>query len=338
MRLRGEILAEVLRGWAPLTVFEKADAPEGQRLRFRGIISTEHKDLQGEIILQDGLDLTHFKGPWGWFNDNHKSKTGRELGKPMRVWQTTITDPKTGKKVKATAVEGVLLDDDEGRQIFNKAQAMAKLGNGAGYGFSIEGSILKRNERTPKIVEKAMVREVAITRCPVNPYTSLEAITKSLHAAGLGGFGLASLQKAATVGYVPPEQMWGEDTASLQPVIPTQIDTVAYPLQADAFAWRVLDLTEDVGDAVKARAGAASGAFARVPRDLSAADALAWRAFRHTSDLAEARRVYDLAKQGHRPVTQGDALALIERRLPGATTQQISRVLTAARLPGGGYR
>ena len=55
-------------GTGVLEVFEKGTGDK--RIKLRGIISTEHRDRQGEVILQRGLDFRPFLD-YGWFNDNH---------------------------------------------------------------------------------------------------------------------------------------------------------------------------------------------------------------------------------------------------------------------------
>jgi hypothetical protein len=158
----------------PWEAFFKADAPKGKRLRIRGIVSTEHRDLQGEVVVQAGLDCSPISQGRGWFNDNHRRETGQELGIPTKVWRTKV------KGVPATAVEGYLLDTPEGRRVWTNARALA--GTGRNYGFSVEGAILERDVTDQKRIVRSVARQIAITRCPVNPNTELEPIAKSLTA------------------------------------------------------------------------------------------------------------------------------------------------------------
>jgi hypothetical protein len=162
--------------------FEKAKA-DGSKGRFiGGFVTTDHMDRQQEIILQEGLDFGPFlKG--GWFNDNHDKSTDSLVGYPTAAeLRQYPTDPMH----KGWYVEGELLDGhSRADSLWTLAQALQKSGKRK-LGFSVEGSIDERDDKRPNIVRKATVREVAITRCPVNTRTSLDILAKSL-AVGTGG-------------------------------------------------------------------------------------------------------------------------------------------------------
>jgi hypothetical protein len=175
--------------WVPLEAYEK-----GGDLLVRGVISTEHRDREGEIVLQDGLDFSEFLRS-GYFNDNHEKKTGggAVLGYPLKIQKGTTPDGK-----KCHHVEGVLYKDyAPARELHHLAAAMRNDPRKARQlGFSLQGKIKSRTgqPRIPKVqpdgtvqwvgdvVNKAIVRHVAITHCPVNPHTGLEALTKALMA------------------------------------------------------------------------------------------------------------------------------------------------------------
>jgi hypothetical protein len=154
-------------------VFEKA-SPEGTERRIGGIVSTDHLDRQSEILLQEGLDFSPFlKG--GWFNDNHDSATDSVVGYPEKAELRHLPDGRKG-----WYVEGYLLKTDRGNRIWDLATELQRSGSGRKLGFSVEGSIGERDPDDPKTVRKAVVREVAITKCPVNTNTSLSVLAKSL--------------------------------------------------------------------------------------------------------------------------------------------------------------
>jgi len=180
---------EIIHDWMPFDVFYKADAPKGQRRRIRGIISTAHRDLQGERVDQDGMDLTAIREGRGWFNDNHERRTGYELGVPTRVWRTDVRDA-TGKTTPATGVEGYLLDTPDAQRVWSTAKALQ--GTGRSLGFSVEGAILERDPLDRSVINRSVVRQIAITRCPVNPHTRLDLAK----AANL----TEHMRKAVTVG------------------------------------------------------------------------------------------------------------------------------------------
>jgi hypothetical protein len=155
-------------------VFQKA-GPGEQDWRIGGIVSTDGLDRQGERLIQEGLDFSPFlKG--GWFNDNHQSDTASAVGYPTAAELRTLPDGRKG-----WYVEGYLLKGYEpAKKLWELANALQK--SDRRLGFSVEGSILERDVTDPKTVRKAVVREVAITRCPVNTDTTLSVLAKSLAA------------------------------------------------------------------------------------------------------------------------------------------------------------
>jgi hypothetical protein len=157
-------------------VFEKADAEEGRERRIGGIVSTDHLDKQSEVLIQENLDLEPFLSD-GFFNDNHSPDTGGGLvGYPEFAELRSLE-----KGHKGWYVEGYLLKGHPpADSLWSAAQALQK--SGRSLGFSVEGQILERDAENPKIVRKAIVKEVAITRCPVNRNTSLGVLAKSLAA------------------------------------------------------------------------------------------------------------------------------------------------------------
>lgn len=168
----------------PMHVFEKADAPEGQKRRFGGICSTDSIDRQGERILQDGLDWGDFF-EHGWFNDNHSQKTADVLGYGDK---NSLVQFKAGDLLpngaqatsNGTWVEGYLLNRPACDQIWDLAQSLQ--GTGRNLGFSVEGNIIRRTGVGNKTIAKAKIRNIALTNCPVNTDCKLEALARSLAA------------------------------------------------------------------------------------------------------------------------------------------------------------
>ena len=157
----------------PLEIsINKSGDPETER-RIGGIVSTEHLDHDGEVLVQKGLDFTDFLKN-GWFNDNHSKKTSDILGYPLRI------EPCTHKGKPATFVEGYLLKNHPpADEIWNLAQSLQKTNRRLG--FSVEGKVIQRlSDGLARKVAKAKVREVAITKCPVNDNTELQVLAKSL--------------------------------------------------------------------------------------------------------------------------------------------------------------
>lgn len=166
----------------PLSFFEKADAPAGKKRRIGGILSTEHIDQQGEKILQRGLDFRPFLKS-GWFNDNHSRATTDILGYPEGVTVFAkgqrLPDGQVAES-NTTWVEGYLLKSPKAREVWELGKALAETGRRLG--FSVEGRITQRMGPDRKTIAKAVVRNAAITNCPVNDNSRLEILAKSLQA------------------------------------------------------------------------------------------------------------------------------------------------------------
>ena len=183
-------------------IFEKGTGKK--RIKLRGIISTEHRDRQGEVIKQDGLDFQPFLD-YGWFNDNHSGKTHDVLGYPERVFRTTIKDT-DGRSIEATAVEGYLLPTKRGLSLLDVSKNLK--GNGSrSLGFSVEGDVVERSADDDSIIVRATIKNVAVTHMPVNPNTTLEALAKSL-SKGMDSSSIAPLM---------PESLEGEVKVYLTP-------------------------------------------------------------------------------------------------------------------------
>lgn len=154
--------------------FQKA-GPDGKERRFGGICTTDKLDRQQERVLADGLDFGPFlKG--GWFNDNHDTATDAVVGYPTHAELRELPDGSKG-----WYVEGYMLKGDgntRADKIWELANALQKTDRRLG--FSVEGAVLDRDPTSPGIVRKAVVQEVAITKCPVAHGTALGILAKSL--------------------------------------------------------------------------------------------------------------------------------------------------------------
>lgn len=177
--------------YVPIDFFEKGD-----EWRFGGFVSTEHRDQEGEILLQEGLVFDPFVQR-GYFNDNHDTKTGEGavIGVPISLEKRTTPDGKRGTWVEGKLLKGV----DRAKTIWQTGQALKTQTSGATkrqLGFSLQGKITHRTgaRTVPKpqadgsikyvgdTVTRALVKQIAITHCPVNPYAGMELLCKSLMA------------------------------------------------------------------------------------------------------------------------------------------------------------
>lgn len=186
----------------PVEVFEKADEQPGKQRRIGGLASVETKDRQDETILQRGLDFTDFLKN-GWFNDNHSKVTTDILGYPEKTQyiKKGQTLP-SGKKAKADGhwVEGYLLGTEKADKVWELATALQKTNRRLG--LSVEGKIQKRIGPSHKSIAQALVRNVAITNCPVNTDATMDVLAKSLEVVEQTD--PDELEKMLSMGTPPP--------------------------------------------------------------------------------------------------------------------------------------
>lgn len=161
-------------------------------IRVGGVISTEDKDSQNEILLSKGLDLSYFESGWGKIKYEHDDPNMRIepdniIGFPVRVF----------RKGGETHFEGRLIpfDPSAPESSLTPQQRLAKSAftlmnaieeNNRNFpdspqkiGWSIEGSYLAKPEKGTGIIRKARVNNVVLTTKPVNMNTCA-AILKSL--------------------------------------------------------------------------------------------------------------------------------------------------------------
>ena len=188
-------------------LFEKSDqSDEYNSRKIRGIMSTSAEDRQGERVIAKGLDLQPFLDH-GHFNDNHDQATGAVVGYPEEAFYS-----KELKTIKGEAREGwvcggyLLKGTKRAEEIWELAKALSSTPNKR-LGFSIEGKVIRRSNN---VIEKAKIRNVAVTNCPVNTDATWDVLAKSfLHSefavkalnAGYGGaFGPAGQSGGSALG------------------------------------------------------------------------------------------------------------------------------------------
>jgi len=165
-----------------------------------GLASTEDSDMEGEQMLQKGLDIEYFKN-YGFFNYDHWKGPEAIIGEPIPD-HLAITNE--GFQVAGRLYKGSKLADDTWNliRVLHKSQAKRNLS------FSVEGVIVERDPINPKIVTKAAITEVAITPRPINPKATLKTLLKSFR--GEMDDSEIELIKALEAGYeLNPTEMSG---------------------------------------------------------------------------------------------------------------------------------
>lgn len=161
--------------WTPIDISKAQGDPEQpMKAPIAGIVSTEGKDLQGDMIMQSGCDWDYFLNK-GWLNYEHQQGPEFIVGYPTSV-QPTVHDGKN-----ATMIKGyLLLDRPRAKEVYESAKAIQKAGDGRSIGFSVEGQVMQRDAKDPKKILKARILNVSVTAHPVNPDARLEVLARSL--------------------------------------------------------------------------------------------------------------------------------------------------------------
>jgi len=182
------------RVWNPNVDFIKSDDDDAYNSRqIRGIMSTPTTDRQGEDVCAKGLDFNPFL-QHGHFNDNHDQATGSIVGYPEEAAFSENLILKGGRQTDGWLCRGYILKGTKkADDIWELAKALSKTPDRR-LGFSIEGRVVKRNRSR---IEKAIIRNVAITNCPVNTEATWDVLTKSFYDEDIAmkamsaGFGAA---------------------------------------------------------------------------------------------------------------------------------------------------
>jgi len=150
-----------------IEIVKGKDGKKDDKRWIQGVASTSARDLQGEIVDQNGIDISYFV-KHGHFNDDHQKGVENKVGIPT---EARIT--KNGLWVK-----GYLLSKKKADAIWEHMQALEKDGSDRKMGFSIQGKVKRREGNK---IASCWIQDVAITPAPVNTATWAE-IAKSLSA------------------------------------------------------------------------------------------------------------------------------------------------------------
>jgi hypothetical protein len=204
--------------------YEDLSKGKGRTRRVAGVISTETRDRQNEIVIQKGLNFDPFL-QYGFLNDDHSKDTDGIVGWPESVQLFQKGDKLPNgmiAKSNCSWLDGYLFEGEgntRADRIWGTAQAINKSGSPRSLGFSLQGSVLKRSGPGRKVVAEAVVSHCAVTSVPVNTETKLEALAKSLTLIPQFPDDLDKLleiQKALTMGNSPNPIAHGKDAGPIQ--------------------------------------------------------------------------------------------------------------------------
>lgn len=158
--------------WVPATAVQISKSEQGkpnQKRWIQGIASTDSTDLQGEVVVQNGIDFSYFL-KHGYFNNDHKQGFEHKIGQPTECRVT-----KKGLWVKGFLFNDKKIADD----VWEMMNSLEKTpGANRRVGFSIEGKVKRRDGSR---IESCWIQDIAITPAPVNSTTWAE-MAKSLSA------------------------------------------------------------------------------------------------------------------------------------------------------------
>lgn len=135
----------------------------------RGWASTPDLDRQEDIIDPKGIDATQLF-QHGYVNYEHDSS--KIVGYPTA---NSYVDVNNGLFVE-TKLD---MDSPYAREMWDKAQSIAKSGSSERLGYSVEGKVL-RDPNNPRVISKAIITGLALTIDPANPNATWEALVKSM--------------------------------------------------------------------------------------------------------------------------------------------------------------
>ena len=173
--------------YVPLSSISKSNAnKETGNYIVSGIASNGDRDLQGEIICPEGLDISYLLSS-GYIDYEHDK--GSVIGVPIEDGTYVDSD---GLHLKAL----IFGDDPRVQKMFKLQQQFDDNNVNRSLGFSIEGKVLDRDVTDESIVREVMVSGVALTYRPacdtarvkswskivksVSENTSLAEVKKSL--------------------------------------------------------------------------------------------------------------------------------------------------------------
>jgi hypothetical protein len=151
-----------------------ADLEKGKdgEWKISGLASTQKVDLQGETIIQKGIDLTPIDKKKGVINFDHQRGPENTIG---------LLDGYT-RTEKGLFIEGRLFKNHtKAKAVYEIMSSLGENDRGR-VGLSVEGKILKRSLTNPAIIERCQINAVAVTLSPVNSETFADLV-KSMNSA-----------------------------------------------------------------------------------------------------------------------------------------------------------
>lgn len=153
--------------YVPAEICKSEDTTDKDDKRWvQGIASTENVDLQGETVIQHGIDTSYFL-KYGYFNSDHSPGPENKVGEPTECRAT-----KAGLWVKGFLYKG----NEKADHWWDLMKSLEESGAKRKVAWSIQGKVIRRGGNS---ILKCWLQDIAITASPVNTHTWAE-IVKSL--------------------------------------------------------------------------------------------------------------------------------------------------------------
>lgn len=153
---------EIVKAYLPADLVTKAKGSneENNKMIISGVASTTDRDMDGEILDPNGMELDYFikKGHINYDHLGHYDPSAI-IGYPIAA---EIKDDKLFIKAE------LYKDNDIAVKAFNLMKAMETQKAPRSLGFSIEAHVISRREDDKKYIEKSMITDIALTPCPKN--------------------------------------------------------------------------------------------------------------------------------------------------------------------------
>lgn len=152
--------------FAPVNLIKGTDKSGKKKMRLGGIASTSSEDADGEFLDPKGFELDYFL-KYGFMNWNHQTNKDplSLIGKPIDAVN----------KAEGLHLECELFENSpKAKEVYQLAEILEA--QGQQLGFSIEGKVIERDKKNPKIVKKAKITGCAITPNPKNRDSVAEII------------------------------------------------------------------------------------------------------------------------------------------------------------------
>ncbi len=176
-------MQDTFRLWFPLKKSAE-ESVHGQKVHIiEGVASTEDPDLQNEVVVQEGMDLSPLMEE-GYINWNHMPGPENLIGEPL---ETRI------QKGPSLWIKGFLYPEVVRAQaVLNLLKSQSTQESNRRLGWSVEGKVTGRSGNR---VSKSLVQHVAVTHEPINTntwadlgksrgYISWDSLVKSMTTGG----------------------------------------------------------------------------------------------------------------------------------------------------------